>query len=100
MKAEVDNMSSSSSEFTLYARAERQLCDAAAPMLGDLLRRIEAELGVSITEVRVTVQRQGRDGGLVTANCTIVSAQTMQTKDRCLTETGRNDSIRNASAAG
>jgi len=75
-------MSSSSNEFTLYAKAERRLCDAAAPVLGDLLRKIEAELGVYITEVRVTVQRPGQDGMPVTANCTIVTAKTLQDQEQ------------------
>jgi hypothetical protein len=71
-------MSSSSSDFTLYAKAERQLCDAAAPILGDLIRKIEAEVGVCITEVRVTMQRPAQDGKPMMANCTIVSAETLQ----------------------
>ena len=70
-------MSSSSSDFTLYAKAERQLCDAAAPVLSDLIRKIEAEVGVYITEVRVTMQRPTQDGKPMVANCTIVSAGTL-----------------------
>ena len=71
-------MSSLSDEFTLYAKAELLLRDAAAPVLGDLLRKIESDLGVYITELRVTVQRRGHDERGVTANCTIVSAQPIQ----------------------
>ena len=77
-KSHGKSMPSLTDEFTLYAKAERQLCEAAAPVLGDLLRKIEAELGVHITELRVTVQRRGRDERGVTANCTIVSAQPIE----------------------
>jgi hypothetical protein len=91
-------MSSPTDEFTLYAKAERQLCDAAAPILGDLLSKIEVDLGVYITEVRVTVQRPARAGQPVTANCTIVSAETVDEREQ--TSSVRGDGRTDPPASG
>lgn len=86
-------MSSLSDEFTLYAKAELQLCESAAPLLGDLLRKIESDLGVYITELRVTVQRRSHDERGVTANCTIVSAQPIEHQAPISSEPGSRRSM-------
>jgi len=74
-------MSKSSTEFELLAKAERELCDRAGPALAVMLRSIEQQLGVCVTEVRVTIQApDGPSQGSV-ATCTIVHAY-VPTPDR------------------
>jgi len=65
-------MSRSSNEFELLAKAERELCDQAGPALAVMLRSIEDRLGVSVTEVRVTIQAPGGPSQGSVATCTIV----------------------------
>ena len=48
-------MSSSSEEFARYAKAEQKLCDEAGPVLVAILRAIEGQTGLRVTEFRVTV---------------------------------------------
>jgi hypothetical protein len=69
-------MSIPGDEFSLYANAERQLCDEAAPVLAAILRHIEIRTGVCITEARVTVERVQSPDGSVGVNCTIVGVHT------------------------
>ena len=58
-----------------YAGAERQLCDEAAPLLGAIIRDVEARCGLRISELRVTVDWANSVDGEIIANCTIVQAQ-------------------------
>ena len=74
-------MSHSSEEFARYAKAERQLCDEAAPMLATIVRAIEGQTGLRITELRVTVDRAKSSDGSITANCTIVHAHNAANSD-------------------
>lgn len=67
-------MSNSSEEFARYAEAERQLHDAAAPVLATIVRAIEARGGVCIDEVRVTVDHGNRSNEASAVNCTIIRA--------------------------
>jgi hypothetical protein len=69
-------MSIPADEFALYANAERQLCDEAAPVLAAILRRIERRTGICITEARVTVERVHSPVGSASVNCTIVGVHT------------------------
>jgi hypothetical protein len=74
-------MSSSSEEFARYAKAERQLCDDAAPVLGAIIRAIEARAGLCIAEVRVTVDRADRADGSIAVNCAIIRAHLAAASD-------------------
>lgn len=57
-----------------YSGAERQLCDEAGPVLGAIIRGVEARCGLRISELRVTIDwANGIDG--ISANCTIVQAE-------------------------
>jgi hypothetical protein len=67
-------MSNSSEEFARYAEAERQLCDAAAPVLAAIIRAIEARAGLCVAEVRVTVDPANRSKDASAISCTIVRA--------------------------
>jgi hypothetical protein len=67
-------MSNSSEEFARHAKAERQLCDEAAPVLAEVIRDIAVHSGLSIAEIRVTVDWANRSNGAVAATCTIVRA--------------------------
>jgi hypothetical protein len=67
-------MSHSSEEFERHAKAERQLCDEAAPVLAEVIRDIAVHSGLCIAEIRVTVDWVNRSNGAVAATCTIVRA--------------------------
>jgi hypothetical protein len=58
-----------------YSGAERQLCDEAGPLLGAIIRGVEARSGVRIAELRVTIDWANSVDGEISANCTIVHAQ-------------------------
>ena len=60
LAAEDQDMSISSEEFARYAEAERQLCEAAAPVLATIIRTIEARAGLCVAEIRVTVDLANR----------------------------------------
>ena len=68
-------MSNLEKTFERYVAAERQLCDEAAPLLGAIIRGVEARLGVRISELRVTVDWANSVDGAIIANCTIVQGQ-------------------------
>jgi hypothetical protein len=68
-------MSNLEKTFERYVAAERQLCDEAAPLLGAIIRGVEARCGVRISELRVTVDWANSADGAISANCTIVQAQ-------------------------
>jgi hypothetical protein len=74
-------MSNVSDEFARYAKAERRLCDEAAPVLAAIVQTIEVHAGLCITEVRVTVDWAKRSNGSIAANCTIVRAHNASTSD-------------------
>jgi hypothetical protein len=74
-------MSNVSDEFARYAKAERQLCDEAAPVLAAIVQTLEADAGLRITEIRVTVDWGKRSHGSISANCTIVHAHNASTSD-------------------
>ena len=74
-------MSNSNEEFARYANAERQLCDQAAPVLAAIIRAIEVQTGLCISELRVTVDRANRSNGVVPATCTIVRAHIAPSSD-------------------
>jgi hypothetical protein len=74
-------MSNVSDEFARYAKAERRLCDEAAPALAAIVRTLEADAGLCITEIRVTVDWGKRSHGSISANCTIVHAHNASTSD-------------------
>lgn len=69
------DMSNLEQAIARYAGAERQLCDEAAPLLGEIIRGIEARCGLRISELRVTVDWANSVDGAIIANCTIVQAQ-------------------------
>jgi hypothetical protein len=71
-------MSDSSQEFARYAKAERYLCEAAVPILNEVVLAIEAQTGLCIAEARITVDWSDRSDGSVVANCTIVRAHATQ----------------------
>ena len=58
-----------------YSSAERQLCDEAGPLLGAIIRGVEARCGLRISELRVTIDWANSMDGEISANCTIVQAQ-------------------------
>jgi hypothetical protein len=68
-------MSNLEKTFERYVAAERQLCDEAAPLLGAIIRGVEARCGVRIAELRVTVDWANSVDGSINANCTIVQGQ-------------------------
>jgi hypothetical protein len=72
---EDSDMSNLEEAFARYAGAERQLCNEAAPLLGAIIRGVEARAGLRISELRVTVDWANSVNGAITANCTIVHAE-------------------------
>ncbi len=74
-------MSNVSDEFARYARAERQFCDDAGPVLAEIVQALEVRAGLCITEIRVTVDWAKRSEGAISANCTIVHAHNASTSD-------------------
>lgn len=67
-------MSHPSEDFADIAKAEKQLCDEAGPLLAAIIRAVEARAGLAISEVRVTLDRTDNNNGPPTANCTIIRA--------------------------
>jgi len=68
-------MSNMEEAIARYSGAERQLCDEAGPLLGAIIRGVEARSGVRISELRVTIDWANSVDGAISANCTIVQAQ-------------------------
>jgi len=68
-------MSNLEKSFERYVAAERQLCDEAGPLLGTIIRSVEARCNVRISELRVTVDWANSVDGSISANCTIVQGQ-------------------------
>ena len=59
-----------------YAQAEKDLSESVSPLLTDRIREIERRHGITIDELRVTMDRQGyaTASGWPAANCVIVRA--------------------------
>src|SRR2546423_6114379 len=79
----------SSEEFARYAKAERQFCDEAGPVLDEIIRSIESRLGVCITEARITIDWSRRPDSAIMANCTIVRAHGTQPEGDGSSRSGR-----------
>ena len=77
-----------------YSGAERQLCDEAGPLLGAIIRGVEARCGVRISELRVTVDWANSVDGEISANCTIVQAQEPGLSGHPMTTNGAGDPAR------
>jgi hypothetical protein len=92
-------MSIPSEEFARYSKAERQLCDEAAPRLAAIIQGIEFRLGICITEIRVTVDRTYNAGGSAKVNCTIVGAHDFAPSDRSATVTDGNSTRNEGNAS-
>ena len=77
-----------------YSGAERQLCDEAGPLLGAIIRGVEARCGVRISEMRVTIDWANKVNGEISANCTIVQAQEPDASVHPKTTNGAGDPAR------
>lgn len=77
-----------------YSGAERQLCDEAGPLLGAIIRRVEARCGLRISELRVTIDWANSIDGEISANCTIVQAEESDRSVPSKTSNGGADSAR------
>jgi len=65
-------MSSDGDEIGRIASAEKQLCDQAGPLLAEIIRGVEERYGISIAELRVTMEPSEPPNGWSRANCVIV----------------------------
>ena len=65
-------MSTLADDLSRFAIAERELSEVAGPVLATIVERLQIRLGVRITEMRVTFDRDS-NGSLV-ANCTLADA--------------------------
>ena len=77
-----------------YSSAERQLCDEAGPLLGAIIRGVEARSGLRISELRVTVDWASSVNGEISANCTIVQAREPDRPAPSKTSNGAGDPAR------
>jgi len=77
-----------------YSGAERQLCDEAGPLLGAIIRGVEARCGLRISELRVTVDWANSVNGEISANCTIVQAAEPDGQAPIKTSKGAGDPAR------
>jgi hypothetical protein len=59
-------------EFARYSLAEKQLCEDAGPLLSQLNSKVERDHDVTISEIRVTIERAGPEGPWAGAIFTIV----------------------------
>jgi hypothetical protein len=71
---EYSDMSDLEEAIARYSGAERQLCDEAGPLLGAIIRGVEARCGLRISELRVTIDWANSVNGEISANCTIAQA--------------------------
>jgi len=85
-------MSSLEQTFERYVAAERQLCEEAAPLLGAIIKRVEARCNVRISELRVTVDWARSVDGAISANCTIVQGQETDHSSHSTASTGASAS--------
>jgi hypothetical protein len=65
-------MSTLADDFSRFAIAERELSEGAGPVLATIVERLQIRLGVRITQMHVTFDRDS-NGSLV-ANCTLADA--------------------------
>ena len=65
-------MSIDSETFVRYARAEKDLCQKASPVLAKIIKEIEESHGIKIAEVRVTMDPSDSANGWSAANCVMV----------------------------
>jgi len=91
---EGSDMSNLEKTFERYVAAERQLCDEAAPLLGAIIRGVEARLGVRISELRVTVDWANSIDGAIIANCTIVQGKETDRSSHSKPANGAEESAR------
>jgi hypothetical protein len=91
---EDSDMSKLEEAIARYSGAERQLCDEAGPLLGAIIRGVEARCGLRISELRVTVDWANSVDGEISANCTIVQAKEPDCSVHSKTSNGPVDSAR------
>jgi len=72
-------MAHTSDEFERLAKAERWLCEEAAPVLGAIVRSIERRAGITIAEIRVTFSNPNDAESFFGTTCTIVQANLTST---------------------
>jgi hypothetical protein len=65
-------LSDTGSDVEALAQAELFLCENAGPLIRELIERAEAKYGVSIHELRVTLERGHVAAGQSGVNCAIV----------------------------
>ncbi len=65
-------MSTDGDEVGRIASAEKQLCERAGPLLGQIIREVEESHGVRIAELRITMDPSNPANGWSGANCVIV----------------------------
>ena len=58
--------------FARYAKAEKELCERAGTVLTNIINEIESRQGITIAELRVTMDRSHSGNGWPAANCVIV----------------------------
>jgi hypothetical protein len=58
--------------FLRYAKAERELCEMAGPVLTRIIDELESRHGIRIAELRVTMDRSHSLNGWPAANCVMV----------------------------
>lgn len=58
--------------FLKYAKAERELCDEAGAVLARIISAIQSRHGISIAELRVTMDWSHQVNGWPAANCVMV----------------------------
>lgn len=87
-------MSNMEEAIARYSGAERQLCDEAGPLLGAIIRGVEARCGVRISELRVTIDWANKVDGEISANCTIVQAEEADGPVHSKTTNGSGDPAR------
>lgn len=63
---------SSADNISAYARAEKELCDKAGPLLIEILKEIEERNGIAIKEIRATFEKPAPSNLWSGANCVIV----------------------------
>jgi hypothetical protein len=75
--------------FLKYAKAERELCDEAGAVLARIISAIQSRHGISIAELRVTMDWSHQVNGWPAANCVMVREKEGDAAP--VTETSRGD---------
>jgi len=68
-------MSINTETFVRCAKAEKELCDEAGPVLTRIISEIQDRHGISIAELRVTMDWSHSANGWPAANCVMVREQ-------------------------